>query len=159
MRKGIVLPALLLGLALAAPASAQMAVKDISLKAAQELASATVAECVKQGFKVDVTVMDRDGRVKVYLRGDGAGPHAASTSRRKAYTALTFRASTEVTIKRAETNPALKDISGVILLRGGLPIKAGEAVIGSIGVSGAPGGDKDEACALVGLKAIEGQLR
>lgn len=117
---------------------------------------------MKQGFKVAVTVVDRDGRVKVIIRGDGTGPHTLSTSRRKAYTALTFKATTIATMKRVADNPGsanLKDISGVLLLGGGVPIKAGAEVIGAVGVSGAPGGDKDEACAMAGLKAIEGQLR
>ena len=162
MRKGIVLPALLLGLALAAPASAQTAVKDISLKAAQDLASATLEDCTKKGFKVAVTVVDRDGRVKLIIRGDGTGPHTLSTSQRKAFTALTFKATTIATIDRVAKNPGsanLKDISGVLLLGGGVPIKVGNEVVGAVGVSGAPGGDKDEACAMVGLKKIEGMLR
>ncbi|MBI4251182.1 MAG: heme-binding protein [Candidatus Tectomicrobia bacterium] len=161
MRKGIGV-ALLSGLALAAPASAQMAVKDISLKAAQELANATLEDCAKKGFRVAVTVVDRDGRVKLIIRGDGTGPHTLSTSRRKAFTALTFKATTIATVERVARNPGaanLKDISGVLLLGGGVPIKIGSEVVGAVGVSGAPGGDKDEACAMVGLKKIEGMLR
>lgn len=161
MRKGIGV-ALLSGLALAAPASAQMAVKDISLKAAQELANATLEDCTKKGFRVAVTVVDRDGRVKLIIRGDGTGPHTLSTSRRKAFTALTFKATTIATVERVAKNPAsanLKDISGVLLLGGGVPIKIGNEVVGAVGVSGAPGGDKDEACAMAGLKKIEGMLR
>lgn len=161
MRKGIGV-ALLSGLALAAPASAQMAVKDISLKAAQELANATLEDCTKKGFRVAVTVVDRDGRVKLIIRGDGTGPHTLSTSRRKAFTALTFKATTIATVERVAKNPGaanLKDISGVLLLGGGVPIKIGSEVVGAVGVSGAPGGDKDEACAMVGLKKIEGMLR
>lgn len=161
MRKGIGV-ALLSGLALAAPASAQMDVKDISLKAAQELANATLEDCAKKGFRVAVTVVDRDGRVKLIIRGDGTGPHTLSTSRRKAFTALTFKATTIATVERVARNPGaanLKDISGVLLLGGGVPIKIGSEVVGAVGVSGAPGGDKDEACAMVGLKKIEGMLR
>ncbi|MBI2177535.1 MAG: heme-binding protein [Candidatus Tectomicrobia bacterium] len=161
MRKGIGV-ALLSGLALAAPASAQMDVKDISLKAAQELANATLEDCAKKGFRVAVTVVDRDGRVKLIIRGDGTGPHTLSTSRRKAFTALTFKATTIATVERVAKNPGaanLKDISGVLLLGGGVPIKVGSEVVGAVGVSGAPGGDKDEACAMVGLKKIEGMLR
>ena len=162
MRKGFALLAVLLGLAWAAPASAQTAVKDISLKAAQDLANATLDDCTKKGFKVAVTVVDRDGRVKLIIRGDGTGPHTLSTSRRKAFTALTFKATTIATIDRVAKNPGsanLKDISGVLLLGGGVPIKVGNEVVGAVGVSGAPGGDKDEACAMVGLKKIEGMLR
>lgn len=161
MRKGIG-AALLSGLALAAPAPAQTAVKDISLKAAQGFASATLEDCAKKGFRVAVTVVDRDGRVKLIIRGDGTGPHTLSTSRRKAFTALTFKATTIATVERVAKNPGaanLKDISGVLLLGGGVPIKIGNEVVGAVGVSGAPGGDKDEACAMAGLKKIEGMLR
>jgi uncharacterized protein GlcG (DUF336 family) len=43
----------------------------------------------------------------------------------------------------------------VLLVAGGVPIVAGEEVVGAVGVSGAPGGDRDEACARAGVDAIK----
>ena len=136
--------------------------KQISLPLAQEAAAAAIEYCRKDGYKVSVTVVDRAGRVKVVLRDDGTGPHTLDTSRRKAYTSLTFRTSTNEFAKRIATNPAaagLKDVDGVITLGGGLPILSGAEVIGAIGVGGAPGGDKDEACSQAGINKIADKLK
>ena len=148
----------------AQPAAAQsvLSEKQISLPLAQEAATAAVEHCRKDGYKVTVTVVDRAGRVKVVLRDDGTGPHTLDTSRRKAYTSLSFRTSTAEFAKRIATNPAaagLKDVDGVITLGGGLPILSGAEVIGAIGVGGAPGGDKDEACAQAGINKIAEKLK
>jgi uncharacterized protein GlcG (DUF336 family) len=89
-----------------------------------------------------VTVLDRDGLVRASLRDDGSGPHTIVTSRRKAFTSVTLRQPSADWAKRVLTDPAvagLKDTEGTIALSGGVPIKAGNEVIGAIGVSGAPG--------------------
>ena len=136
--------------------------KNISLSLAQEAATAAVDQCRKDGYRVSVTVVDRSGQTKVVLSDDGASPHTLNTSRRKAYTALTFRASTTEMAKRIASNPAaanLKDIQDVIILGGGLTLRAGDEVIGAIGVGGAPGGDKDEVCGQAGIDKIAGRLK
>jgi uncharacterized protein GlcG (DUF336 family) len=136
--------------------------KQISLSLAQEAALAAIGQCRQDGYRVSVTVVDRAGQIKVMLRDDGTGPHTGDTSRRKAYTSLTFRTSTIELSKRIASNPAsanLKDISDVLVLGGGLPIKIGDEVIGAIGVGGAPGGDKDEVCAQAGIAKIADRLK
>jgi len=136
--------------------------RQISLGLAQDAATAAVERCRKDGFRVAVTVVDRAGQIKTLMRDDGAGPHTTDTSRRKAYTALTLRSSTAELAQRAATNPGaanLKDITDVIFLAGGLPIRSGTEVIGAIGVGGAPGGDKDEACAQTGIDKIGERLK
>ena len=136
--------------------------KQISLGVAHDVAMAAVEQCRKDGYRVAATVVDRAGRIKAVLRDDGTGPHSLDTSRRKAYTAVTFRTSTGEFAERLQANPAaaaLRDVENVIALRGGLPIKAGDEVIGGIGVGGAPGGDKDEACAQAGIQKVADQLR
>ena len=145
-----------------APAQQVLNEKQISLALAQDIAQAAVEQCRKDGFRVVVTVVDRAGRVKAVLRDDGTGPHSLDTSRRKAYTSLTFRTPTGEFAERVQGNPAaaaLKDVENVIALRGGLPIKAGDEVIGAVGVGGAPGGDKDEACAQAGIRKVADELR
>ena len=96
------------------------------------------------------------------LRADFAGPHTVDSSTKKAYTALSLRRSTADYAKMVADNPAaagLRDMNErILLLGGGLPIKAGEQIVAGIGVGGAPGGDKDEACAQKGIEAIQDRL-
>jgi uncharacterized protein GlcG (DUF336 family) len=151
-----------LGLALAAPASAQLIDhKDLSLATALTIATTAADTCKAQGNRVSVTVVGREGQALVVLRGDGASPHTVENSRRKAYTARTFRVPSGEIAKRVKDNPTLGlvHLSGVIALQGALPIKVGDDVVGAIGVSGAPGGEKDEACAKAGIDKIADQLK
>ena len=139
----------------AAPAVAQEVVTEKAL-------SLDMAHAIAQGYHVSVTVVDRDGLVKAALRDDGSGPHTIVTSRRKAFTSVTFRQPSADWAKRVLTDPAvagLKDTEGTIALGGGVPIKAGNEVIGAIGVSGAPGGEKDEACANAGIQKVGDKLK
>ena len=148
----------------AAPASAQEVIteKALSFDLAHAMAQAALEKCRSDGYHVSVTVLDRDGLVKVVFHDDGSGPHTIVTSRRKAFTSVTFRQPSADWAKRVLTEPAvagLKDTEGTIALGGGLPIKAGNEVIGAIGVSGAPGGEKDEACANAGIQKLADKLK
>ncbi len=136
--------------------------RQISLALAEEAAGAAIMQCRADGFRVTVTVVDRAGRIKAVLRDDGTGPHTLDTSRRKAFTSVSFRTSSADCLRLVETNPAaanLKDVEGVIALAGGLPMRAGDEVIAGIGVGGAPGGDRDEACAQAGINRIADRLK
>lgn len=147
---------------LAAPASAQLLDhKDLSLATALTIATTAADTCKAEGNRVSVTVLGRDGQVIVLLRGDNASPHTVENSRRKAYTARTFRIPSGEFAKRVKDNPTtgLVHLSGVIAAQGALPIKVGDDVIGAVGVSGSPGGDKDEACAKAGLDKVAGELK
>ncbi len=124
----------------------------LPLALASEAAATALAACEARGYRVSVAVVDRAGLLKVLMRGDGAGPHTLDSSSRKAYTSLTLRHSTSELVELIQNNPSvfgLRDMNEkILILGGGLPIKAGEEFIGGIGVGGAPGADKDEACAL-----------
>jgi uncharacterized protein GlcG (DUF336 family) len=136
--------------------------KQISLGLARDAAMAAIEQARKDGYRVSVTVVNRAGQVIAQLRDDGASPHTAQTSWRKAYTALIFRAGTTEIATRIANNPAvanLREITDVTTLGGGLPIRAGNEVIGAIGVGGAPGGDKDEVCAQAGIDKISAKLK
>ncbi|HEV2302964.1 MAG TPA: heme-binding protein [Stellaceae bacterium] len=151
-----------LAVAFATPANAQLLDhKDLSLATAVTIATTAAATCKAQGNRVSVTVLGRDGQVIVLLRGDDASPHTAENSRRKAYTARTFRISSGEFAARVKNNPTtgLVHLSGVIAAQGALPIKVGGEVIGAVGVSGSPGGDKDEVCAKAGLEKAADQLK
>lgn len=134
----------------------------LPLSLAQKAANAAREKCEADGYKVSVAIVDSGGNLKVLVKGDGAGPHATDSSFKKAYTALTLRRSTMDFSKSAEATPALKSLEKIndkiILLAGGLPIKAGDITIGGIGVGGAPGGHLDDACAKEGLEALKPSL-
>jgi uncharacterized protein GlcG (DUF336 family) len=128
---------------------------------AVEAAEAAIASCKGQGYNVTVTITDRVGTPNLLIVGDGSGALSREISRRKAYTSAQLRVSTADFAKRVAGggfNPAVFDTQLVTAV-GGLPIKVGNDTIAAIGVSGAPGGDKDEACAEAGLAKIKDRLQ
>ncbi len=140
-------------------ASAQVLVeRDVSLRMALTIAEAALAEC---GTRTSVAVVDRAGRLRVFLQGDNASPHNIELARRKAYTARTFRQPSAQWAKNTETNNAgQRQLAEVIPLGGGMPINVGEETIGGVGLSGAVGGQpKEEACARAGIEKVADQLK
>jgi uncharacterized protein GlcG (DUF336 family) len=99
--------------------------------------------------------------VLVQLRGDNSNPHTMENSWKKAFTARTFRIPSGEMEARLKKNPAMgaQYLTGFTTARGALPIKIGDEVIGAAGISGAPGGEKDEACVQSGLDKIADQLK
>ena len=135
--------------------------KSLSPELALELARAALADCQKRGYQVAVAVADRSGVPQVMLRDRFAGPHTPPTASGKAWTAATFRTST--TDLNAISQPGmqqagLRNLPNVVMIGGGIIIESGGSLLGAIGVSGAPGGDADEACAKAGVAAISGKL-
>lgn len=133
--------------------------KEISLDLATKMAQAAIDKCRSEGYHVSVHVIDSSGLDKAALRDDGSGEVNFKVSLRKAFTALTYRRPSS-DMEKAWTNmsPA-RIIPSVFGVGGGLPIKVGNEVIGAIGVGGAPGSDKDQACAAAGLAAGADQLK
>ena len=152
----------LVAAASAAPAQAQLlSHKDVSMGMAVTMATTAIATCKANGYKVSATVVGRAGEVLVQLRGDDTGPHTVENSFRKAFTARTFRVPSGEIAERMKQNPTLSfvHLTNVIAAQGALPIKLGDEVIGALGVSGAPGGEKDEACAKTGIETVADQLK
>jgi uncharacterized protein GlcG (DUF336 family) len=146
---------------LASSASAQLlARKDLSANIAVTIAQTAMATCTANGYRVSATVVGRNGEVLVQIRGDGTGPHTMENSFKKAFTARTFRIPSGEMEGRLKQNPQMgaQYLTGFTTARGALPIKVGEDVIGAAGVSGAPGGEKDEACVKAGLDKVADQL-
>ena len=136
--------------------------KALSLDLAQAIAQGALEKCRADGNHVSIAVLDREGLDKVVIRDEGSGPHTLSTARRKAFTSVTFKRTSAEWATRVLTTPevaGLKDTAGTIALGGGVPIKAGNEVIGAIGVSGSPGAEKDEACANAGIEKVAAQLK
>jgi uncharacterized protein GlcG (DUF336 family) len=132
--------------------------RNVSLRMALTIAETALAEC---GVTTSVAVVDRAGRLRVFLQGDGAAPHNLELARRKAYTARTFQRTSAEWAQRTETiNPGQRMLAEVIPLGGGVPIKVGEETIGGVGLSGAPMGQvQEEACAKAGIAKVADQLR
>ncbi len=137
--------------------------KTLPLAVAREAAAAALAACERQGYRVSVAVVDRAGLLKVLMKGDGAAPHTIDSSTRKAYTSASLRHATSELVELIGRNPGaagLRDMNeSILILGGGLPIRAGDEVVGGIGVGGAPGGERDESCAQAGIDSIHDRLR
>lgn len=135
--------------------------KTLSLALANVAAAVAIEACQARGWLVSATVVDRVGQIKAVQRADGAGPHTIDSSRRKAYTAASLRVNTSDLVQIVQKNPAaagLVQIDGLLILGGGMPIRAGGEVIGAIGVGGAPGGHLDDQCAQAALDKVQERL-
>jgi len=148
---------------IATPALAQapQVEKNVSMAMSLAIIQGTLEQCTKDGYKVSITIVDKSGAVAAQLRGDGTSPHTMEFSRLKAYTARIRNQTSLQTMKELE-DPArapLRQIPGLVGVGGGVPIKAGNETIGGVGVSGAPGGEKDEACANAGIAKVADALK
>src|ERR1700733_190691 len=149
----------------AAPAFAQapqvQSEKNMSMALPMAIIQGAIEQCTKDGYKVSVTIVDKGGNVAAQIRGDGTAPHTMEFSRLKAYTARTRNQTSLQTMKMLEdtANAFIRQIPAVVGVGGGVPIRAGTEVIGGVGVSGAPGGEKDEVCANAGLARVGAALK
>jgi uncharacterized protein GlcG (DUF336 family) len=145
-----------------APANAQLLQhKDLTAAIAFEIAETAQATCKANGYSVSVTVVGRTGEVILQVRGDDAPPHTVENSMRKAYTARTTRAPSGAMVDRVKADPTtgFVHLTNIIAVQGALPIKVGDEVIGAAGASGAPGGEKDEACVKAALDKVADKLK
>lgn len=141
--------------------AATFAVRSLTPEAALRAAQAALQNCARTGYQVAVAVNDRAGHPLVMLRDRLAGPHTPETAVNKAYTAITFRMDTLAFARVTQANEAasgIRQLPRVIAIGGGLPIEAAGALVGGIGVSGAPGGEADDTCARAGVAAIKDDL-
>jgi uncharacterized protein GlcG (DUF336 family) len=135
--------------------------KSLAPDVAFDLARAALNQCRKDGYQVAVVVLDRFGAPLVELRDRYAPIAALGIAKGKAWTAVTFTRNTAdfvKAIKDGTIGAGLAGLPKVTPLVGGLMIEAGGSLLGGVGVAGAPGGDKDEACAKAGLAAVQDKL-
>src|SRR5690606_37713871 len=150
---------LICGTAGANPATYRIPV--LTPESALTVAQAALESCRKSSYQVAVSVTDRSGTPIVMLRDRFAGPHTVEAATRKAYTAASFRMSSsdlEASTQPGKPTSAIRDLDHVLALGGGLPIEVAGTQAGAVGVSGAPGGDADAACAQAGIDAIAADL-
>jgi len=140
---------------------ATFATKSLTPETALKAALAAQKKCRDEGYQVAVAVVDRHGLTQVMLRDRFAGPHTPAMAEDKAWSAATFRTNT-VDLDRV-TQPGMQQ-SGirhrprVVVVAGGMIIEGAGSLLGAIGVSGAPGGDRDDVCAKAGIAAIQDSI-
>jgi len=156
--------ALLTVAAVSGPAHAQsgtFTVRQLTPETAAKATRAALDDCRKRGFQVTVAVVDRAGVAQALMRDRFAGPHTVQTAINKGYTTVSFRTDTLEFAKMTQAGAAssgIRAIPNVVAVGGGVMIQAGGAMVGAIGVSGAPTGENDEACAKAGIAAIKDEL-
>jgi uncharacterized protein GlcG (DUF336 family) len=132
-------------------------VKLLTPETALKAAQAALKKCRDSGYQATVAVVDRSGVTQALLRDRFAGPHTVDMAAAKAWTAVSFRVSTAELAEATQPGKpqsGIRNRPGVAAVGGGLIIEAGGSLLGGIGVSGAPGGKEDEACAAAGIAAI-----
>ena len=135
--------------------------KSLSPDIAHALVKHTLDACRKDGFQVAVAIVDRGGNLQALVRDQYAGPFTSKVAELKAATSLNFKANTQALIEQTKAgmpSAGLRHAPGILIVGGGVMIQAGGVLVGAIGVSGAPGSDLDETCALKGLENIQDDL-
>ena len=128
---------------------------------AVDLAKGALESCRAGNFQVAVVVVDRFGNIQAAIRDRFAGPHTVETARRKAWTAVSFRSDTLALADLSESGQpqsGVRFVDGALMLGGGVPVEAAGSIVAGVGVSGAPSGQNDDACARDGIDAIVEQL-
>ena len=136
-------------------------VRSLTPETALKATLVALEDCRKRGYQVAVAVVDRAGVAQTMLRDRFAGPHTVSTAINKGYTAISFRTDTlelEKLTRSGMPSAGIREIPNVVAVGGGVLIQAAGTTVGAIGVSGAPGGDADEACARAGIAAIRDDI-
>ncbi|MGZ8255365.1 MAG: GlcG/HbpS family heme-binding protein [Burkholderiaceae bacterium] len=136
-------------------------VRQMTPETATKAVRAAIDDCRKRGYQVTVAVVDRAGVAQALMRDRFAGPHTVGTAINKGWTAISFRTDTLEFAKATEGtsgSAGIRHLPNVVAVGGGVNIQAGGATVGAIGVSGAPTGDADEACAKAGIAAIRDEL-
>lgn len=130
-------------------------VRLMTLSLASDIASAAVKACAESGYQVSAVVVDRSGAVQVVMRAVFASRFTIEIAERKANAVVLSGVGTgEFRGNRADIMAEMNEVDGILVLEGGLPIRAAGSLLGAVGVSGAPGGDKDAACAQAGLEVV-----
>jgi len=143
------------------PSPATYSIRLLTPEAALKAVSAALADCRKRGYQVAVAAVDRAGVVQALLRDRFAGAHTPDTAIGKAWTAVSFRVDTLTLAQQTQPGQAssgVRQLPHVVAVGGGELIEAGGNLLGALGVSGAPGGDADAACARAGISAIRDEI-
>lgn len=141
--------------------SATFTIRQLTVETGLRAAQAALAKCRAEGFQVTVAVVDRSGVTQVVLRDRFAGSHTPDMAQRKAWTAASFKVNTADLDREMQPGRAsfgVRYLPNVASVAGGMMIEAGGALLGAIGVSGAPAPASDDICAKAGIAAIAESL-
>lgn len=159
LRKAFVLSCALFVYPQFANASDIITTKQLSHELATELASEAVKSCVKMGYQVTAVVVDRSATPQALIRSSLAPRFTIQIATDKANAViLSGIKSGELRKNRNDIRQELNHIDGLVMMRGAIPVTAAGSLLGALGVSGAPGGDKDEVCAEKALEKIAERL-
>ena len=129
--------------------------KSIGMELARDIANETIMACRADGYHVSAVVVDRHGLMRAALRDDRAASFTLEIAQRKAnMTVMAWTDSGAFRKARKDIQQELNHIDGLIVMEGGIKIVASGYNLGAIGVSGAPGGDKDARCAKKALEKL-----
>ena len=161
VRRNVVMTGLLLCQLLVVPAIAGdvVSVKLMTLELARDIAQGAIDACRKDGYQVSVVVVDRSGRTQVLMRDVFANQYLTELALGKANAViLSGTGSGALRENRADIAAELNLLDNLLVLDGGLPIQVAGSLVGAVGVSGAPGGDRDAACAQHGIDTVQERL-
>lgn len=134
-------------------------VRRMTMELAVDVARATIQSCRDAGYQASAVVVDRTGVVQVVMRDTLANRFTLRAAEDKANAVILSGVdSSEFRANRQDIRPEINEIDGVLMMDGGVAIVAAGSIIGAVGVSGAPGGDKDELCARAGLESVQERL-
>ncbi len=151
----ILCPGIIIGPFQSLYASDSLTVQTIGMELARDIANESVKACRKKGYQVSAVVVDRNGLIQAALRDDLASRFTLQIAEEKANSViLSGINSGEFRQSRGDIRPELNHMDDLIIMQGALPIEIAGSRIGAIGVSGAPGGDKDELCAQQALEVL-----
>jgi uncharacterized protein GlcG (DUF336 family) len=143
----------------AASAEDVIKVRFMGSDMAADIARGAVHACRDKGYQVSAVVLDRAGDAMATQRDTFAKRHTVEIAARKAGLAIMSGVSSgEMRANRADIQAELNHMDGLIVMDGGLPIRAVGSLIGAVGVSGAPGGDIDAACAQAGIDSVQDRI-
>jgi uncharacterized protein GlcG (DUF336 family) len=156
---GHLLALALLGATLAAQAADVLSEKNIGMELARDIANESIVACRADGYHVSAVVVDRHGLTRAALRDDLAARFTLEIAGRKAnMTVMAWTDSGQFRSAREDIRQELNHIDGLIVMEGGVGIVSGGYNLGAVGVSGAPGGDKDAACAQKALETLNERI-
>jgi len=136
-----------------------VAVKQLDVDLANEIAREAMHVCRGRGYQVSAVVVDRAANVQVMIRDNLASRFTTIIARRKANAVILSGVdSASFRKNRMDIREEMNHVDGSLVLEGGVPIRAGGVTVGALGVSGAPGGDKDAECATKALSKYQERL-
>jgi len=149
-------------LSLLAPAAGAADVlhgRMMSLELSRDIADLAVMACREDGYQVSAVVVDRAGVVLAVLRDVHATRFNTELATKKANAVILSGVSgSDFLANRPDFTDQANHLDDVLVLEGGVPIRAAGSLLGAIGVSGAHGGKADEKCAMEALAQVEDRL-